>query len=105
MIPDLGKIIRAKRQQLDMTIEQLAEASNSSVSFISKLELGRLDNLKLKKLQEILNALNLSFADIFSYPTITDSETIQLISLLCNLPEEKRRILSNSILKIILLND
>lgn len=105
MIPDLGKIIRAKRQQLDLTIEQLAEASNSSVSFISKLELGRLDNLKLKKLHEILNALNLSFADIFSYPKVTDSETLQLIALLCNLPEEKRRILSNSILKIILLND
>ncbi|WP_282709185.1 helix-turn-helix transcriptional regulator [Ligilactobacillus sp. Marseille-Q7487] len=105
MIPDLGKIIRTKRQQLDMTIEQLAEASNSSVSFISKLELGRLDNLKLKKLEEILNALNLSFADIFSYPPITDSETIQLISLLSNLPEEKRRILSKAILQIVLLND
>jgi transcriptional regulator with XRE-family HTH domain len=54
MIPDLGKIIRTKRQQLDMTIEQLAEASNSSVSFISKLELGRLDNLKLKNLKKFL---------------------------------------------------
>lgn len=105
MIPNLGKLIRKRRQEMSMTIEQLAEASDSSVSFISKLELEKLDNIKLKKLDEILKPLNLTLSDLFSFPTIKDSETITLIHYLAELPEDKRSELSGAILKLIQLNN
>lgn len=104
MIPNLGKIIRARRQQMHFTIEELAERSESSVSFISMLELGQLNNIKLQKLAKILTALQLDFQDIFGFPEITDSPTIELIHRLSQLPEEERSELSTLILKLLDLN-
>lgn len=104
MIPNLGKIIRSRRQAMHLTIEELAERSDSSVSFISMLELGQLNNIKLQKLAEILTALKLDFKDIFGFPEITDSASLELIQRLADLPESERSELANLILKILDLN-
>lgn len=101
MIPNIGKIIRTKRLQLSMTIDELAEASNSSTSFISKIELGKISNLKINKLAEILSALNLSVQDVFNFPQISDTNTLELFHYLENLPEDKRAKISEAILSLV----
>lgn len=101
MIPKIGKIIRNKRLQMSMTIDELAEASNSSTSFISKIELGKVSNLKINKLVEILEALNLSFQDVFNFPQISDGKTLELLYYLESLPEDKRAKISEAILNFV----
>ena len=101
MMPKIGKIIRNQRLQMSMTIDELAEASNSSSSFISKIELGKVNNLKINKLVEILEALNLSVQDVFNFPQISDNKTLELLHYLENLPEDKRAKLSEAILNFV----
>ncbi|KRK09677.1 hypothetical protein FD11_GL000612 [Ligilactobacillus pobuzihii E100301 = KCTC 13174] len=84
-----------------MTIDELAEASNSSTSFISKIELGKVSNLKINKLVEILEALDLSIQDVFNFPQISDNETLELLHYLEKLPEDKRAKLSEAILSFV----
>jgi len=50
--------IRAKRRELDIKQEGLADLSDLSVSFISQLERGRYKDLGLESLRKISGALN-----------------------------------------------
>lgn len=86
MILNLEKIICACPQQIFCTIEELAESSESSVNFISMLELEQLNNIKLQKLTKISTALQLDFQNIFGFPEITDSPSIELIHRFHNYP-------------------
>ncbi len=47
MLMNIGRIVRERRQAKGMTIEQLAEKADVSVSLISRLERERVDNIKL----------------------------------------------------------
>lgn len=63
MLMNIGRIVRERRQAKGMTIEQLAEKADVSVSLISRLERERVDNIKLANLAAIANALQLQMAD------------------------------------------
>lgn len=65
MISNFGEVIRKRRKNLKMTIEQLAEKADVSVSLISLIERQRLTDLKISNLERICNALKLDITDFF----------------------------------------
>ena len=54
----IGKQIKAIRERLGMTQEQLAKRSNLTQSVIADIENGRRNNLQLSTMQKIAAALN-----------------------------------------------
>lgn len=103
MIEHIGKLIRARRRALNLTIEQLAEKSNSSVSLISLIERGKLDNIKIKKLDSIAQALGLSLADFFVDQNLQATATLDLFHYLAALPKDQREETATLLLKILKL--
>ena len=57
---NIGNRIRNYRIKKKMTQEKLAEYSDLSVNFISKLERGQKKNISINKLLNICNALNIT---------------------------------------------
>lgn len=55
---DLHLQIRAKRRELDIKQESLAEMSGLSLSFISKVEGGKFKDIGIDSLRKISQALN-----------------------------------------------
>lgn len=54
---DIGKAIRGYRKERSITKEQLAEQLKLSVSYVEKIEAGRVPGMKTyQKLMELLNA-------------------------------------------------
>ena len=60
----LGSKIRKYRHLAGMTQEELAEYSNLSVNYISKMEREKNKNICIEKLVDICNALNISVEEI-----------------------------------------
>lgn len=61
---NIGKTIRKRRKELKITQEELAELSNLSVNYISKIERINDQNISLKSLNAIANALNLKIEQL-----------------------------------------
>lgn len=89
MLMNIGRIVRERRQAKGMTIEQLAEKADVSVSLISRLERERVDNIKLH-LAAIANALQLQMADFFRDSRLQTPKVVELLDYLAEQPEEKR---------------
>ncbi|MFD1410186.1 helix-turn-helix domain-containing protein [Lapidilactobacillus gannanensis] len=94
-------MIRDRRLALGLTIEELAERSGSSYSFISRIERGKVDNVKLKKLNDIATALGLNMSDLFVDPNLTGVQTLELMKYLATLPNDKREEVAAALMKII----
>lgn len=103
MLDTISQMIREHRKQLGLTIEELAEKSGSSYSFISRIERGEVDNLKIKKLNDIAEALGIELIDFFGDPALSGTQTLKLVHYLTQLPEDKREEVSAALLKIIQL--
>ena len=101
MFSDISHRIRKRRTDVGMTIEELAEKANVSVSLISKIERGQVANVSLKKLQGIADALEMDIADFFEDDKQLDPDTITLINRMEKLSDEKRREASKLFLKIL----
>ncbi|GKQ42221.1 transcriptional regulator [Companilactobacillus sp. RD055328] len=101
MLDTISRMIRDRRKALGFTIEELAEKSGSSYSFISRIERGEVDNLKLKKLNDIVNALGLKMSDLFVDPDLTGVQTLELMHYLAKLPNDKREEVASTLLKVI----
>lgn len=101
MLETISRMIRDRRLALGLTIEELAERSGSSYSFISRIERGKIDNLKLKKLNDIANALGLTMSDLFIDPNLTGVQTLELMKYLATLPSEKREEVAAALLRVI----
>ncbi|MFD1472042.1 helix-turn-helix domain-containing protein [Companilactobacillus mishanensis] len=97
---NFGNILRGRRQNLNLTIEQLAEKANVSVSLVSRVERNVISSLSLEKLSSIATALGLSLSDIFSN-TSFDSSTTQLFNYIISLNDNDRHKISDSILTLI----
>lgn len=67
----LGSKIRKYRHLAGMTQEELAEYSNLSVNYISKIEREKKQNVSIEKLVDICNALNISVEEIYLTANIT----------------------------------
>lgn len=100
MIKEIGSLIRKQRKSLGYSIEQLAEYSGTSFSTISRIELGKLNDIHLSTFTRILKALNLEF-NINNAKNKTTPETRKLLKHLKNLPQEKQTEISSLLLKLI----
>lgn len=98
---EIGKLIRQRRKALNMTIEELAEQSKSSTSLISLIERGRLDNIKIQKLNDIARALNLTIEDLFQIPELQDPAVLDLINYLTSLPPDQRHEVAELLLRLV----
>ena len=103
MLKEIGKIIREQRKSLGYSIEQLAEYSETSFSTISRIELGKIEDIHLSTLLKILNALQLQM-DVYYKNSQTSVETIQLLNFLSNLPQEKQEETAKLLLELLKLN-
>ncbi|MGX6428663.1 helix-turn-helix domain-containing protein [Levilactobacillus yonginensis] len=103
MQTSISKLVNQKRRSLDLTIEKLAERASVSVSLISRIERGELENISINKLQSIASALNLTLSDFFTDDSLTGIHTLELIAYLKSLPEEQRETVAESVLKILKL--
>ena len=61
----VGHRIREARRALEWSQEELAKRSGTAREVISRIEAGR-ENVTIKVLDEIAQALNLSFTDLFT---------------------------------------
>lgn len=104
MLTEIGKIIRQRRQQHGTTIEQLAEQSNVSISLISRLERGKVDNIKLQSLTAIAETLNLKIADFFRDELLQSPNVVALLDYLSDLPAHQREELAGTLLKLLRLS-
>lgn len=98
MISNFGKLIRKRRKELGMTIEQLAEKADVSVSLISLIERRKLTDLKVSNLERISEALDLNVTDFFKNENkMINPIIVDLNNRILSLPFNKRK----TILKII----
>lgn len=95
----ISKLIRQKRRAEGLTVQQLAEKADVSISLISKLERNVLTTINLDKLTSISNALNLDLSDLFGVPQVDDF-TQNIISYLLSLPKNERKEISEALIKI-----
>jgi transcriptional regulator with XRE-family HTH domain len=63
---NLGEEISRRRREQKLTQEDLAELSDLSVNFISRLERTKDQNISIQKLDSIARALNTSTPDIIN---------------------------------------
>ncbi len=59
MLDNIGKSVHQQRRSMNLTIEKLAERSGVSVSLISRMERGDVNNISVKKLTDIARALDM----------------------------------------------
>lgn len=114
MISNFGEVIRKRRKKLGLTIEQLAEKADVSVSLVSLIERKKLTDLKISNLESICKALHLNITDLFQNSielnndfkilkdTITQlsPSTIKLINEIKNLNFTNQEKLSKGLLTI-----
>ncbi|WP_054665645.1 helix-turn-helix domain-containing protein [Lacticaseibacillus camelliae] len=91
MVPkNLGIQVRQRRSEEHLTIEQLAERSGASVTFISRLERETVQSIKLDKLMDVLNALDMDLSSIFGHFPMDDLEE-ELWGMLRTMPDNERQ--------------
>lgn len=102
---NIGEKIRNLRIKYKLTQEQLAEKSDLSVNFISKLERDKKTNISIDKLLKICSVFEITIPEFLdeknniSISKLSPS-TIKLINELRNLDSIKQEKLSKSILTI-----
>ncbi len=96
MDQNLGQNIAALRHKRRLTQEQLAELSDTTVNYLSKIERGVISNISAKLLAKFANALNVSMDDLY-YNKITayadDEQPVELKLLntaLLKLPSDEQ---------------
>lgn len=62
---EIGRRIKKEREEKQITQEQLAELSDLSPNYISKMENGTYTNIGSKHLIDICNVLNITMGDLF----------------------------------------
>ncbi|GFI60242.1 helix-turn-helix transcriptional regulator [Limosilactobacillus reuteri] len=101
----IGKNITTRRHQLKITQEQLAELSNLSVNYISKIERGTTPNISAKTLYRLAKGLNVPMENLLkeeaTYTTNIGPYQQQLETFLNQYPREEAEQLSKSILKLL----
>ena len=99
----ISKLVNQKRLAQGLTIERLAERAGVSISLISRIERGEIDNISLNKLQAIADALNIRMGEFFGDEHLSGIHTLDLLNYLRALPENKREAVAESILRILKL--
>lgn len=99
---NVGNIIRNKRKQLGITQEALAELSGLSVNYISKIERINDQNISLKSLNAIANALRVEVTELlgnqekpFKQSNVSIQEQLLLKKLRQLKPEMQKKLLKD----------
>ncbi|WP_208422664.1 helix-turn-helix domain-containing protein [Latilactobacillus fragifolii] len=101
MLPNnISHQIRSKRRLLNLTIEELAEKSDTSVALISRIERNVVDSVSLSKLIAVIDALAIPMSDIFGVPNV-DNQTNELWGYLMSLSASERQEKASAILKLV----
>ena len=101
MLDNIGKLVHQQRRSMNLTIEKLAERSGVSVSLISRMERGDVNNISVKKLTDIARALDMQVGDFFIAPEMSDINTLALGKYLTRLPENERAHVSEVLMQVI----
>lgn len=102
----IGEKIRIRRKELGMTQEKLAELSNLSPNFISRLERTDNQNVSLRALESISKAMDINVSDLLQIGSGIDAVnssyyTQAFISHLLELPDDKANDLSKHLLELL----
>ncbi len=84
---NIGKSIREYRKKKSMTLKQLAEKADISISFLSELERG-VSNLSMASLKKIAQALEISVLGLRENGESSESEILKIKS--DEMPDEKK---------------
>lgn len=103
MLENVSELIHNKRKSMNLTIETLSEKANVSVSLISKIERGNINNISVQKLDNIATSLNLTLGDLFIDSDLADVETLELIRYLKSIPKSRRKLISQYVLKLLVI--
>lgn len=99
----MGNIIRTKRKEIGMTQEELAEKSNLSINYISRIERNINDNISVETLMALSGGLNLSPAQLLGSDSESNIQpyTEQLINYLSKLDAKKQNEISKGIMQLL----
>lgn len=103
----LGRNISRERKQQNMTQEQLAEFSDLTVNYLSKIERGIAKKVSAESLYRIAQALNVSMESFFSKEKSTPQELEkgpyqkQLANYLSTLEADKTEAICKHILEVL----
>lgn len=101
---NIGSKIRQQRIKKHMTQEKLAEYSDLSINFISKLERGQKTNISINKLLDICNALDITVSELLDddlNKSSLPSSTKKLITMLRNLDSKDSSELSTNLIPLV----
>lgn len=105
LMEQISKNIKEYRTERKFTQEQLAEKSNLSISFISRLERNALDNISILKLNQISKALNVSITNLIELQNKNNKDIpnnlLMLNNYLLTLNDNETNIISSNILNLI----
>ena len=88
----LAKIVRARRHDMGLSQEQLAEKIDKSTSFIGQIERGECFP-KFETLQDLVTCLGIDANELFSDKPITHDDLTDLFYFASKLDEKKRALL------------
>ena len=101
MLETISQLVHEKRKSLGLTIGQLAQRSGVSVSLISRIERGDLQNISVNKLNDLAQSLGLQLGDFFVDHRLTGVKTLALVKYLESLPRHRRETVAGAILKLV----
>lgn len=108
MSNNLGNNIRSARMNQNITQEKLAEISGLSLNFISRLERTNTNNVSVKNVIKIANALGLSLTDLLSESNIDQGDypiTRRLNQMLMRMPKETAEAYANEFINILRIHN
>jgi XRE family aerobic/anaerobic benzoate catabolism transcriptional regulator len=97
-LSSIAQSVRAARSRRGMTRKQLAHDADVSERFLAQLEMGE-GNVSVVLLRKITNALNVSFAELFTYEKAPQPEKRSIQNLLARLPEHRLEEVAQKLLR------
>ncbi len=105
----LGKQIRNIRHSKGISQEKLAEIANLNVSFIGQIERG-VKKPTVETIEKIVNALDISFYELFSFKEIKDkslnsSITDKIVFEIAHLPLKEQEAVYKIVKQVLQIKD
>ena len=97
-LSSIAQSVRAARSRRGMTRKQLAHDADVSERLLAQLEMSE-GNVSIVLLRRITNALNMSFAELFTYEKAPQPEKRSIQNLLARLPEDRLKEVAQKLLR------
>jgi len=88
-VADLCGGLRRRREELGLTLDELANRADLSPNYLGAIELGRRDP-SIASIRAIADALRISVAQLFGLPQTLSSRALQLARLFDSSPKEQQ---------------